>query len=130
MEYTKLGHLEVKLENGILFCKYEEKLLLTIELAKKMLDARLAYQNGINYPVVILLNGLKAADKETRKYAAVEGIKGITMGAFVVKSTIEKIIYNFFLSIEKPVIPTRAFTHEEDAVNWINETRSKHADTK
>jgi hypothetical protein len=125
MDYTKLNHLEIKLENGILFCKYEERLLLTLELAKKMLADRLMYQKEINYPVIILLNGLKAADKETRKYTAIEGIKGITMGAFVVKNTIEKIIYNFFFSIEKPVIPTKAFTNEEDAIEWIRETRSK-----
>jgi hypothetical protein len=124
MDYTKLDHLEVKLENGILFCKYEEKLLLTLDLAKKMLADRLSYQNGTSYPVIILLNGLKAADKETRKYTAVEGIKGITMGAFIVKNAIERIIYNFFFSIEKPVIPTRAFTNEEDAIAWINTVRN------
>jgi hypothetical protein len=124
MDYTKLDHLEVKLENGILFCKYEEKLLLTLDLAKKMLADRLSYQNGPSYPVIILLNGLQAADKETRKYTAVEGIKGITMGAFIVKNAIERIIYNFFFSIEKPVIPTRAFTNEEDAIAWINTVRN------
>jgi hypothetical protein len=124
MDYTKLDYLEVKVENGILFCKYEEKLLLTLELAKKMLADRLSYQKGTSYPVIILLNGLKAADKETRKYTAVEGIKGITMGAFIVKNAIERIIYNFFFSIEKPVIPTRAFTNEEDAIAWINTVRN------
>lgn len=125
MSYTQLNNLHIKLEDGILFCKYEAKLLLTLELAKKMLEDRLLFQKGINYPVIIVLNGLKATDKEARKYAATEGIKGITMGAIIVGNTIEKVILNFFLSIEKPLVPTKAFTREEDAIEWINEIRNK-----
>ena len=108
-----------------IFCTYEEKLLLTLDLAQKMLKDRLYFQKEISYPVVITLNGLKAADKETRKFTATEGTKGITMGAFIVKNIIEKVILNFFLSVEKPTVPAKAFTTEEDAVHWINELRSK-----
>lgn len=125
MNYTHFPHLKIKLNDGIIFCEYEEKLLLTLDMAKKMLADRLEFQQGVSYPIVIVLNGLKAADKETRKFTATEGIRGITMGAFIVKSTIEKVILNFFLSVEKPPVPAKAFTTEEDAVQWINEQIDK-----
>lgn len=125
MTYTQLPHLKIKLEDGIIFCEYEEKLLLNLDMAEKMLADRLDFQKGISYPIVIVLNGLKAADKATRKFTATEGIKGITIGAFIVQNTIEKVILNFFLSVEKPPLPAKAFTTEEDAVRWINELRTK-----
>lgn len=125
MTYTQLPHLKIKLDDGIIFCEYEEKLLLDLDMAKNMLADRLAFQKGISYPIVIVLNGLKATDKATRKFTATEGIRGITMGAFIVKNAIEKVIVNFFLSVEKPPVPAKAFTTEEDAVSWINEQRNK-----
>lgn len=125
MSYKQLTNLEVKISDGILYCRYKENLNMTLDMARQMLDDRLRFQAGKDYPVVIILNGLKAADKTTRQYAGAEGTKGISMGAFVVKNIIERVIFNFFFSLEKPKIPTKAFTTEEDAVKWINEIRTK-----
>jgi hypothetical protein len=47
------------------------------------------------------------------------------MGAIIARNIIESTILNFFLKVERPPVPVRAFTNEEDAVKWINDIRTK-----
>ena len=116
---------KIEIKNGIIIGIYKSNLSINLEDAKEMVEERLAFQKGIDYPIVIHLNGIKTSSKEARIYMAAEGIKGITIGAFIARNTVERIILNFFLSIEKPPIPAKAFTNQEDAVKWINDIRTK-----
>lgn len=113
------------IENEILYANYKKEIIIDLEGAKEMVAERLAIQNGKKYPIIIHVNGFKSPSKAARIYLATEGIKGLTMGAVIVKNAVEKIILNFFFTIEKPVIPSKSFTCEEDAVAWINEMRNK-----
>lgn len=112
------------IKDGILCGLYKKNLSIDIEIAKEMVTERLALQNGKDYPVIFNVNGFKAPSKEARTYLATEGVKGISIGAIIVKNAAEKIILNFFFTIEKPSVPYKAFTNEEDAILWINEIRS------
>ena len=122
MENTKFHFRE-----DILVATYKQKLEVDLETAKQLVADRLTFQNRKECPVVIYMNGIKASSKEARIYMGKEGIQGITIGAFVVRNTIEQVILNFFLSIEKPPVPAKAFTSEEDAVSWIREIQKKHS---
>lgn len=112
-----------RIHEGIVFGRYPKDLYINLDIAKQLVAERLILQNGKSYPAVIHLNGMRMASKEARAYMAKEGVTGITMGAFVVGSSIERVILNFFLTLEKPPVPAKAFTNEEDAVKWIKENR-------
>lgn len=109
-------------DRGIVIANFRQELQVDINLAKQIVSERLAFQNGEKYPVIIYLNKINPS-KEARSFMGNEGIKDITIGAFIVKNAIEKVLINFFLSIEKPPIPAKAFTNEEDAISWINKIR-------
>lgn len=113
--------VKYSIEENILYANYEEDIVVDFQEAQDMVKERLAFQKGADYPIVIKLNGLKTSSKKARTFMAKEGIKGISAGAFVVNSSVEKVVFNFFLSIEKPKIPTRAFTESDEAVRWIKE---------
>ena len=121
----EIKYVDYSISDGILIAVYKEKLVVTIEQAKEMVADRLAFQNGKEYPIVIHMNGIKASTKEARIFMGTDGIKGITIGAFVVRHVIEQVIFNFFFKIEKPNVSTKAFTNEEDAIAWIREVQNK-----
>ena len=111
--------IEFQLNQEILFGKYPEGFEITLELAKKIVADRLVFQNGKDYPLVLDISGLKNTTKDARVYLSKDGVKGLTMGAFITKNTVARVTLNFFLAMEKPNVPTNFFTNEEDAINWI-----------
>lgn len=121
-----MKHIEkIEIRDGIVIGTYKTNLSITLDDAREMVAERLAFQENRSFPVIVYISNVKASTKEARMYMGNEGLQGITMGAFIVSNTIEKIMLNFFLNIEKPAIPAKAFTREEDAIRWIKETEKK-----
>ena len=113
--------IQLTIQDDILIGNYTPDMRLNIETAKKLVAMRLLYQNGRDYPVIIHINGLLPDSKEVRIYMATTGIKGITQGAFVAKNIYENVLLQFFLSVDKPNVPSKVFAKEEEAVQWIKE---------
>ena len=120
MSYYIDEDLEIRIENNIVIAKYNENILLDFNKMNKFVKKRLEVQNGKEYPVLIYLS-LKKVTKEAREYANKEGLEGIKAGAFLVDSFMTKTIFNFFLSVYSPKVPTKLFTSKEEAINWLNE---------
>ena len=60
------------------------------------------------------------ASKETREFVAQGWHKDfIAAEAFVIQSLGQKILGNFFLNINKPIVPAKVFTNKEDALHWL-----------
>jgi hypothetical protein len=75
---------------------------------------------GKAYPNLVIIETFLNADAESRQYAASEESNRYTIAdAFVVNSVALKLIGNFYIKVNKPVRPTRIFSTEEDAVNWL-----------
>lgn len=59
---------------------------------------------------------------EARYYASgPEANKYTISSAFVVKSIAQKLLGNAYVTFNKPVTPTRIFTEESEAVNWLKQ---------
>lgn len=119
--FIKNRWAEYWIKDGILFCKFKNGTEITLDIAKQLVTERLEFQKGENHPIVIDINGLISTTKDARKYMSKEGEKGISMGAFIIKTHLAKMTFNFFIHVEKPSIPTKFFANEEDALNWIYE---------
>lgn len=48
--------------------------------------------------------------------------------AFVIHSTPQKFISNFYMSFHKPAVPTRFFTSIEAATEWLDEIKKENSE--
>ena len=58
-------------------------------------------------------------EKEARAYAAEETPKFIRALAVITNSSVSKMMADLFLLVYKPPYPTKLFTNEKDAKEWI-----------
>lgn len=65
-------------------------------------------------------------DKEARDYLnQISEEAGTVCSAVVIKSSFAKMLANLFLQISKPSYPTKIFTEEEKAVEWIRQIAAR-----
>jgi len=71
-------------------------------------------------PLLVDLREIKSINKDARDHFAMRDRKpGITAIAMLLKSPLSKVIGNFFLGINMPSVPTKLFTSEERAIEWL-----------
>lgn len=115
-EYMKLWK-----EQGVIYCIFTPDLDMNIEVAKYCVAERIAFSNGRSYPCLINMQGIKSFTKEARDYMAVEGSACIKAGALVVNTPLSRMLGNMFLAINKPAVPTKLFTDEKQAEEWLQQ---------
>src|SRR4051812_48963225 len=52
-------------------------------------------------------------------YAGTETAKAVIACAILIESPHSKLLTNFYLGLRKPIIPTRLFTSESEAFDWL-----------
>lgn len=115
--------VENKLIENIVVGTFPKNIKIDLNMAKEMVNERLEFQNGKDYPVLIYANGFKIDTFEAREYMKKEGLKGMKAGAFVVRNSIEKMIATFFIKISPPPIPAKVFIHDQQAIEWLKQYR-------
>ncbi|MFO7659004.1 MAG: hypothetical protein R6W78_18235 [Bacteroidales bacterium] len=65
-------------------------------------------------------------DSKTRSYAAAQYRPHVAGTAIIVDSKISSYFANLYLKFSQPKSPTRLFTKEEDAINWLIGQMEKH----
>ena len=109
-----------KAEN-MLFCVFANKLDMDIEIAKHCVQARIKFSEGVSYPCLIDMKGMRSVTKAAREYMAKEGAMHMKAGALLIGSTLTKTIGNIFLMINKPEVPAKLFTDEKEAKEWLKQ---------
>ncbi|OFY83479.1 MAG: hypothetical protein A3F72_06010 [Bacteroidetes bacterium RIFCSPLOWO2_12_FULL_35_15] len=108
-----------ELEDGILIgvgkCTF-----IDLDLSVKITNDRLEIQKGKIYPLLSNIKSLKNTTKEARDFMASEkGCEGVIAAAVLINSSVGSMIGNFFIFINKPLVPTKLFTNEEEAKKWL-----------
>lgn len=76
--------------------------------------------DGIIYPILVDLRGIKSISKEARDHFSMRGrTPSVSAVAMLVKSPVSRIIGNFYIGFAKPVVPTRMFSAEKEAIGWV-----------
>ncbi len=118
--YLKNKYIEMWIDNGILYASYVDKIIITLEVAKKCVEDRHKVSNGKNYPLLINLQNVAGEEKAAREYySSTEGMKNLIAGAFIVDSYLPALLANIYLKINKPIVPARLFNYEESALKWL-----------
>ncbi|MBC7450215.1 MAG: hypothetical protein H7259_01860 [Cytophagales bacterium] len=107
------------LQDGVLHLIYKKDIIITLEVAKRIVSTRLLLQEGTSYPGIAYMNEFTVATPEARKFLAKEGYEGVVKAAVITYSKIRTVIVSMFIMFDKPLKPTRIFTNREDALKWL-----------
>jgi hypothetical protein len=108
--------------NGILRAQSKLNVDLTLEDAQDVVRQIGGLCKDQRRPILVDLTGLKSMSRDARKYfSGPETAKVESAAALLVNSPIAKAIGNFFMGLNKGLIPARLFTSEAQALEWLRE---------
>ncbi len=116
---TQIGKAWLR-EDSILHFEYKPNSHDTLITAKENLAADKELAQDKKRPLFCDFRNIKSQDKKARDfYASNEAHQIISACALLIDSGFSKIIGNFFMGINKPKTPTRLFTSEKKAIEWL-----------
>lgn len=114
-------YIRLELKNGILYSTYKTD-TISLEAAKSVVSLRKKYTLSKNYPNLISGMNLSKISKDARDFlSSPAGTDGVSAGALLSKSSFQAAFANFFLMVAKPKIPTKLFTDEKEALQWLDQ---------
>lgn len=99
-----------------------------IELSDAVLifEAMEKLGGGKKHPVLIDAGEFSSIDKEARMFSAsIESNIFTLADAIAYYNLAQKLLAEFYLKNNKPVVPTRVFSNKEDAIVWLKEIAQK-----
>jgi hypothetical protein len=88
--------------------------------AQEVIRAVASLCGGVRRPVLVDLRELRSMSRDCRRYfAGPETAKVETAAALLVVSPVARAVGNFFMGLNKPLLPTRLFTSEPEALAWL-----------
>lgn len=107
-------------EDGMVRAVLSPNAQVTLADAKEHIEALVKVCEGKKRPILVDMSRTKSLDAEARAYYTVEeGPKIEQATALLVGSPVSKIIGSFALGLNKPVYPTKLFTSEDKAIEWL-----------
>ncbi len=116
-----LATLEYDEERNILFYRVGQDQVIEVHEIREMLKYVEEFIGPKRHYAVVDFGGNTSSSPEARKaYADSPYInKWRIADAFLVKSLGVRIMANFFIRVTKPVVNTKLFTDEKEAVKWL-----------
>lgn len=118
-EQVETPYIIIGRDENFLRCVFNDQLEVNLEVAKNCVENRIRFSNGLSYPCLIDMKGVRSISKDAREYLATEGARNIKAGALIIDSALSKMVGNIFLTINKPAVPTKLFTNELEAKEWL-----------
>jgi hypothetical protein len=107
-------------EDGYILTRVKPGSEIQLQDAKDNTAAVIKLSSGIIYPILVDLREIKSISKEARNHFSMRGRKpNVSAVAMLVKSPVSRIIGNFFIGFNRPVIPIRLFSAEKSAITWV-----------
>lgn len=77
-------------------------------------------------PLLVDIRFIRSISKEARDHFSMKGrTANVSAIALLIHSPVSRVIGNFYLGLSKPTVPTRLFTEEEKAKEWLRELKKK-----
>jgi hypothetical protein len=109
-------------DDGIVRVKVKPNIRIDLQNAQLTIRAVSEVCGGKRCPALVDLRGLVAMEREARLYfAGEETAKVESAAALLIESPLSRAIGNFFMGLNKPIIPTRLFTSEAEALAWLKD---------
>lgn len=118
--YLENDFTRIWISNGILVMEYKPRLVMNIEIAKQIVSDRLKVSNGVSRPILLDARNFVSMDRATMKfYKTKDVVQYVTSAAFLTGNALGSLAGNIFLTLEKPLVPTKLFTDEQKAIAWL-----------
>lgn len=116
-----------EIDDDIIFWNYSPNTVMDINVAKELVKNRMEYTEGKDFYTIVDVSNLKSVTKDAREYMSHPdfGLKGILAGAFISNKPVTTMVVNFFLAINKPIVPAKFFTAKEEALKWIKRVKAE-----
>jgi hypothetical protein len=112
-------HVKIWMERDVIRCTFSDNLELDLDIARCVVKERVDFCKRQSYACMIDMRNLKFMTKEAREYLATDGAQYIKAGALITESPLSNALGNIFLSLNKPNVPTKLFSDEEQAFSWL-----------
>lgn len=107
-------------DDGICRTKTKPQAEITIKEAIENSAAVSSFYKDKKFPLLVDARYVKSMAKEARKHFSTNGrTTRINSMAIMVRSPLSRVIGNFFMGLNKPLVPARLFDDEEEAVKWL-----------
>ncbi|MFH1131111.1 MAG: STAS/SEC14 domain-containing protein [Pseudomonadota bacterium] len=110
-------------EDGILRVVHQSHICITLDDAQKNIAAGIKATNGHEAPVLVNIGQIRSVERAARTYLASDELQknGVAAIALLIASPVSKVIGDFFITLAKPVVPTKLFTSETKALEWLRQ---------
>jgi len=106
--------------DGIMHISFKEHVTLNLKDAEEMVRAFGEMGDGKKFLLLFIAGTDSSVNTEARYYASSPEANRFTIAsAFVVRNIAQKLLGNAYVTFNKPVTPTRIFTSETDAEEWL-----------
>ncbi len=115
-------YIKISLIDGIFYGHYKP-VVINLRIAKEIVKDRQSLSLGEKHPFIVYIREVKGFRMEAVSYlSGNESMDDVSKLCIIVKSKLVVILYTLFSKIATPRIPTKLFTTEKEAKNWINST--------
>lgn len=108
-------------QDGILYITYRNGTIIDLTAAITIVKDRLKVQEGLAYRILCDIRGLHEINKAARDYLTLEGSTLVRAVAYLIEPTVSRAVSEFYLNINTPPIPSRAFTEMDDAKEFLED---------
>ena len=106
--------------DGIVQVVWVPRTTALLEDATATLEAMAQLTGGRRSPLLMDLHDVSPQDRSVRMEFARRGDL-VSAVALIVDTPLSRVLGNFFLSVNKPLFPTRLFDNEASALAWLLE---------
>lgn len=100
---------------------------IDMETLKEMTETGDAWNGDQLCANLVDLRDMGFIDSKTRAYAAEQYRAHVAGQAIIIGSKVSSYFANMFLKFSKPKVPTKLFTNEEEAREWLKEQMAKRS---
>ena len=113
-------------EEDLYYIQIKSAVEITLEKAKEIIAAMIKLGGNKKLPALIECDSFSLPTKEAREFLAEKNASPNAISeAYVIKSTAQKIVGNFYLQFDKPGRPTKMFNEMDKAIEWLENERNK-----
>jgi hypothetical protein len=121
------GKIELlKRDDQIYVYKALNKCTLDLETAKAMTKAGDEWNGTALCANLVDIRDMLFVDSKVRNYAAAQYRSHVAGSAILLGSRFTVTFANLFMKFSKPKVPTKLFTKEDDAIQWLKDQMENH----
>jgi hypothetical protein len=106
--------------DGVMVARIKANEEIDVKHVIEIVNAMEQMGAGRKFPLLIIVGEYTLPSAEARNYiATAESDPFASAEAYVIQSLSQKLVGNVYLSLNKPARPTKLFTSEEKAVEWL-----------